>query len=172
VNEFNEVARTPINEWMQFLKTSSIPADTKAPGLERARECLRMDTMSKAERISYERHLDALRYQANSLDTARDEGKTEGLKEGLKKGEAIGMKKGEAIGLKKGEAIGLEKGKTEGRVEGLKEGEQLGLKKGEAIGLEKGLKEGEALGVKKIIETMRSQGYTEVQISELLTSID
>jgi len=92
VNDFNEAARTPINEWMQFLKSNTISADTTAPGLRKAQECLKIDSMSEKERREYERHLDALRYQKNSLDTARAEGREEG--------EAIGLEKGRMEGVR------------------------------------------------------------------------
>jgi len=106
VNDFDKVATTPIDEWMQFLKTTTIPDNAKAPGLEKARDCLKVDRMTEEERHAYEKHLDALRYQKNALDTAKEEGRVEGI--------AIGEEKGRAEGI----AIGEEKGKAEGRAEG------------------------------------------------------
>ena len=46
----------------------------------------------------------------NSIDTAKREGKEEGLAEGMEKGMAEGMKKGLAEGVEKGLAEGMEKG--------------------------------------------------------------
>lgn len=40
VNEFNSVAKTPLEEWIKYLKTGEIQSDTKAPGLLEAREKL------------------------------------------------------------------------------------------------------------------------------------
>ena len=45
VNEFNRVAVTPLEEWMNYLKRGVIRPDTKAPGLEEAREKLRYYSM-------------------------------------------------------------------------------------------------------------------------------
>lgn len=50
VNEFNKVAVTPLEEWVEYLKTGCIRPDTKAPGLKEAREKLVYYNMSKAER--------------------------------------------------------------------------------------------------------------------------
>ena len=45
----------------------------------------------------------------NSIDTAKREGKEEGLAEGMEKGLAEGMEKGLAEGMEKGLAEGMEK---------------------------------------------------------------
>lgn len=49
VNEFNKVAVTPLEEWIEYLKTGCIRPDTKAPGLEEARKKLVYYNMDKAE---------------------------------------------------------------------------------------------------------------------------
>ena len=41
VNEFNKVAVTPLEEWIEYLKTGIIKPDTQAPGLGEAREKLK-----------------------------------------------------------------------------------------------------------------------------------
>lgn len=61
VNQFNEVARTPLEEWMRFLKDNAIAPDTTAPGLREAKEKLRVMEMSDAERHAYDRHTDNVR---------------------------------------------------------------------------------------------------------------
>ena len=60
--------------------------------------------------ISFEASKMAYRDIKNSIDTAKREGKEEGLAEGREKGLAEGMKKGLAEGVEKGLAEGLEKG--------------------------------------------------------------
>ena len=52
--------------------------------------------------ISFEASKMAYRDIKNSIDTAKREGKEEGLAEGMKKGLAEGMEKGLAEGMKKG----------------------------------------------------------------------
>lgn len=87
VNEFNKVAVTPLEEWIEYLKTGCIRPDTKAPGLEEAREKLIYYNMSPEERRAYDEHLSAMMIQNDVLDTAKLEGLIEGRIEGIKEGE-------------------------------------------------------------------------------------
>ena len=82
VNEFNKAAVTPLEEWIEYLKTGCIRADTKAPGLEEAREKLIYYNMSKEERHAYDKHLSAMMIQNDILDGAKLEGLIEGRMEG------------------------------------------------------------------------------------------
>ena len=50
VNEFDQVATTPLNEWMKYLKDGTIRPDTTAPGLGEAREKLKYYSMNVQER--------------------------------------------------------------------------------------------------------------------------
>ena len=52
--------------------------------------------------ISFEASKMAYRDIKNSIDTAKREGKEEGLAEGMEKGLAEGMEKGMAVGMEKG----------------------------------------------------------------------
>lgn len=94
VNEFNKVAVTPLEEWVEYLKTGCIRPDTKAPGLKEAREKLVYYNMSKAERQAYDEHLSAIMIQNDVLDGAKLEGRMEGRMEGLAEGLEKGLEKG------------------------------------------------------------------------------
>ena len=59
--------------------------------------------------ISFEASKMAYRDIKNSIDTAKREGKEEGLAEGMEKGLAEGMEKGLAEGMKKGMEKGMNK---------------------------------------------------------------
>ena len=96
VNEFNQVAKTPLEEWIQYLKTGNIDPDTKAPGLSEAREKLRYHDMSPEERHAYDEHVNAIMIQNDVLNTAREEGLEEGMAKGMAEGE---KKKALAIAL-------------------------------------------------------------------------
>ncbi len=109
VNEFNAVARTPLEEWMSYLKDGYINKDTTTPGLKEARERLLYLKMSDEERRAYDRHLDNVMVQNDVLDTAKDEGRAEGLAEGRAEGRAEGL------------AEGLAKGRTEGAADAARE---------------------------------------------------
>ena len=61
------------------------------------------------EQREYEASKMAYRDIKNSIDTAKREGKEEGLAEGMEKGLAEGMEKGLAEGMEKGLAEGMEK---------------------------------------------------------------
>ena len=110
VNEFNQVATTPLEEWLDYLKNNRIKECTQTPGLREARERLLCMTMNERDRAAYHAHLDNLRVQNDVLDTAKMEGREEGRAEGR------------AEGLEEGRAEGLEEGRAEGRAEGLEEG--------------------------------------------------
>ena len=88
VNEFNAVAKTPLEEWMSYLKDGYINKDTTTPGLKEARERLLYLKMSDEERRAYDRHLDNVMVQNDVLDTAKDEGRAEGLAKGRTEGAA------------------------------------------------------------------------------------
>ena len=87
VNEFNDVATTPIEEWLDYLKNGRIKDNTSTPGLAEAREKLQYMQMNRAEQIAYERHLLALEDQKNTFGAARLEGLAEGRAEGRAEGE-------------------------------------------------------------------------------------
>ena len=116
VNEFNDVATTPIEEWLDYLKNNHIKDNTSTPGLQEARKKLLYMTMSDSDRRAYDAHMDDIMVQNDVLDTAKMEGHAEGLEEG--------RAEGRAEGLEEGRAAGLEEGRAEGRAEGLEEGVQ------------------------------------------------
>ena len=47
VNDFDRWSKVPLEQWIYFLNTGDIPADATAPGLEEAREKLRIERMSR-----------------------------------------------------------------------------------------------------------------------------
>lgn len=86
VNEFNQVAKTPLEEWVKYLKTGIIDPDTTAPGLPEAREKLRYYDMSPEERHEYDEHVNTIMIQNDVLNTAKLEGHAEGRAEGRAEG--------------------------------------------------------------------------------------
>ena len=102
VNEFNKVAVTPLEEWMDYLKDGRIRPDTTVPGLGEAREKLRYYSMPPAERHAYDEHLSAIMIQNDVLDSAKLEGRIEGREEGREEGRKEGLKEGREEGLVEG----------------------------------------------------------------------
>ena len=102
VNEFNKVAVTPLEEWIEYLKTGVIHPDTKTPGLEEARRKLVYYNMNKAEQLAYDEHINAIMIQNDVLSTAAMEGRQEGRQEGLAEGRQEGLAEGRQEGLAEG----------------------------------------------------------------------
>lgn len=91
VNEFNKVAVSPIEEWVDYLKNGVIKPDTTAPGLQEAREKLRYYSMSDAERHAYDEHVNAIMIQNDVLGNAKLEGRAEERIETAKRLLAMGL---------------------------------------------------------------------------------
>ena len=85
VNDFDKVATTPLDEWIEFLKTGNIRKEATAAGLPEARECLRVDSLSTEDKQAYFRHMESIRHMRSLFDTSRDEGYEEGMEDGMKK---------------------------------------------------------------------------------------
>ena len=151
VNEFDKLAVSPLEEWLQYLKDEYIKPDTKVPGLMEARERLEYLRMTPEERRDYDNYLDNLVRDTDVMKTklleARIEGEKQGRAEGLEKG------------LEKGRAEGLEKGRAEGRAEG--------IEKGRAEGRAEGRVEGRAEGIVSVARNMKLSGMADNQIAQM-----
>ncbi|MDE5703181.1 MAG: Rpn family recombination-promoting nuclease/putative transposase [Bacteroides sp.] len=123
VNDFNRVAKSPLEEWMYYLNTGDIPDSATAPGLGQAREQLKLTRMSKEELDAYYRHLDNIVILRDNIRTER----AEGLAEGLAKGREEGLAEGREEGLVRGREEGLAKGRTEERIENARKMKMRGL---------------------------------------------
>ena len=104
VNEFDKVAVTPLEEWMNYLKDGTIRPDTMAPGLGEAREKSKYYSMTPEDRHAYDEHLNAVMIQNDVLDSAKLEGRMEGLAEG----EAEGKAEANLENAKKMKAMGID----------------------------------------------------------------
>ena len=91
INDFNDIAKDGLDEWIYFFKNTEVKESFKAKGLAAVKEKLMVDQMSETERNAYNRHWENKRYEASMFDTAMFEGeqkgKIEGIKEGIKEGE-------------------------------------------------------------------------------------
>ena len=76
------MAKSPLEEWVEYLKNGVISPDTQSPGLQEAREKLKYYSMSDAERYAYDEHLNAIMIQNDVLRNAWLEGMEEGRAEG------------------------------------------------------------------------------------------
>lgn len=112
VNEFDKIAVTPLEEWMNYLKDGTIRPDTMAPGLGEAREKLKYYSMTPEDRHAYDEHLNAVMIQNDVLDSAKLEGRMEGRMEGHMEGRLEGLAEGKAEAnlenAKKMKAMGID----------------------------------------------------------------
>ena len=90
VNNFNNVAKDSLDEWIYFLKNEEIKDDFKAKGLRKAKEVLDYLKCSAEERKAFEVYKESLHYQASMYESTYIAGKKEGEKIGLVKGEEQG----------------------------------------------------------------------------------
>ena len=92
VNQFNDVAKDTLDEWIYFLKNSEVKDEFRAKGLKQAGEVLDIMRLENDDKYGYNRYLDSLHLKASeiySLQTeaefkVRDEEKVEIAKNGIK----------------------------------------------------------------------------------------
>ena len=96
VNDFNRVAKTPLEEWIYYLNTGNVPEHATAPGLDKVKEQLKLDRMSREELNAYYKHLDNIVILRDNIMTERAEGIAEGRAEGRAEGIAEGIAEGRA----------------------------------------------------------------------------
>ena len=77
VNDFNRVAKTPLEEWIYYLNTGNVPENATAPGLDAVKERLKLDRMSREELNAYYKHLDNIVILRDNIETERAEGRAE-----------------------------------------------------------------------------------------------
>ncbi|MBL4903980.1 MAG: PD-(D/E)XK nuclease family transposase, partial [Desulfocapsa sp.] len=104
VKNFNDVAKSTLDEWIYFLKNEEIKENFSAKGLKKAKKELDILKLPERERLAYERYQDDLHYQASMVESSY----------------TIGVMKGE----KRGIAQGIEQGIEQGIVQGMAEGEK------------------------------------------------
>ncbi|CAL7961947.1 conserved hypothetical protein [Alphaproteobacteria bacterium] len=85
VNQFNDYAKTSLDEWIYFLKNSEIKDNFTAKGLDKAKEVLKVMNMPDDEKKDYEKHLDFLSYMA-SLEETRVIDMIEAERKGVEQG--------------------------------------------------------------------------------------
>jgi predicted transposase/invertase (TIGR01784 family) len=81
VNQFDDVTRNAIDEWIYFFKNEEIKDDFKAKGLQEAKKELDIMKMSEKERWEYEEYLESLRYQASMYESSYKVGEMKGAKD-------------------------------------------------------------------------------------------
>jgi predicted transposase/invertase (TIGR01784 family) len=81
LNNFDDIAKDSLDEWIYFLKNSEIPNNFHAKGLKEARERMRVENLSDAEKAAYEQFIKAERIRRGEIETAIYDAKEEGRNE-------------------------------------------------------------------------------------------
>ena len=96
IEDFNNVAKDSLDEWIYYFKHNTIPDAFTAPGLAEARRHLQYDNLSDQEKRDYRHHLKQRQYEKNALNTATMKGEFRGRAKGLAEGVAKGRAEGRA----------------------------------------------------------------------------
>ncbi len=81
VNQFNDIAKSSLDEWIYFLKNEEIENSFKAKGLNEAKEVLDVLKLQPKDRAIYERKEDNRRYKESLFYTAEIKGIEKGKRE-------------------------------------------------------------------------------------------
>jgi predicted transposase/invertase (TIGR01784 family) len=127
INNFNDIAKTTLDEWIYFLKNEEIKDEFKAKGIQKAKKSFSILNLPEKERQAYAHYQDDLRYQASLVESNYGLGRLEGRDEGIAIGIEAGIEKGiEKVALemiKDGESndkISKYTGLTEDEIDGLR----------------------------------------------------
>lgn len=90
VNQFNDIAKDTLDEWVYFLKNSEVKDNFKAKGLKEANEVLDIMRLEKEDQYGYNRYLDSLHLKASEVFSLQSEAefkiREENAKNGIMKG--------------------------------------------------------------------------------------
>jgi predicted transposase/invertase (TIGR01784 family) len=73
VNQFNDIAKDTLDEWVYFLKNSEVKDNFKAKGLKEANEVLDIMRLPKEDQYSYNRYMDSLSLKASEIFSLKSE---------------------------------------------------------------------------------------------------
>jgi predicted transposase/invertase (TIGR01784 family) len=82
VNNFDDIAKDTLDEWIYFLKNEEIKESFKAKGLKKAQQELDILRLPEKERLAYARYQNDLHYQASMVESSSTFGREEGIKAG------------------------------------------------------------------------------------------
>ncbi len=71
VNQFDDVAKDTLDQWIYYLKNNEIKADFTAKGISKAKELWRVDNLPENEQKNYKYHLKHLMNEASRLFTLK-----------------------------------------------------------------------------------------------------
>ena len=112
INNFNDVAKNELDEWINFLKNEEVKDGTKAKGLKEAKEKLDILKLNKEDKIEYDAFVDNWRKSESAIESKYIAGKMEGLNEGIEIGKSEGIQIGKSEGIELGKSEGIQIGEA------------------------------------------------------------
>ena len=109
INNFNDVAKDSLDEWIYYFKNNRVEDEFRAKGLDKVREKLQLDALNKDDKKVYDAFIEDMLRQESVMKDAR----VKGLEEGFREGQAKGFESGMERGIEKGMEQGIEKGRSE-----------------------------------------------------------
>jgi len=73
VNQFNDIAKDTLDEWIYFLKNSEVKEEFRAKGLKEAGQVLDIMSLPENDQYVYNRYLDSLHLKASEIFTLHSE---------------------------------------------------------------------------------------------------
>ena len=71
VNQFDDIAKDTLDEWIYYFKNNEIKDDFTAKGIGKAKMLWRLDNLSEEEQQTYRKHLEDLHYDASMAWTMK-----------------------------------------------------------------------------------------------------
>ncbi len=78
VNNFDDIAKDTLDEWVYYFKNNKLPERYHAKGLDKVEAQLKIDTMNTQEKIEYEDYMKGLVVSKTMIETAKWEGELKG----------------------------------------------------------------------------------------------
>ena len=86
VNRFNDLSRDSLDDWIYYFKHNAVPENSKARGLSKVAHLLKIDQMDTTTKYEYEAYIKDRVISRSMLETAKFEGREEGLEKGREEG--------------------------------------------------------------------------------------
>ena len=87
VNPFYKIAITSLDEWIYFLKYTSLPKEYSAKGLKKVAHQLKYDNLDTTTKQQYDQYIKGIRISNGMIEAAKLKGHLEVPREGEKSGE-------------------------------------------------------------------------------------
>ncbi len=78
VNNFDNIVKNPLDEWIYYFKNNKLPKGFKAKGLEKVEAELKLDAMNTQEKIEYNDYMKSMGITESMFETAQLEGEIKG----------------------------------------------------------------------------------------------